>query len=304
MDQESNRGQLDQQPALVNGNSDDPARIREQIEVTRAQLSGTVDELQERLQPERLVNQAKDAVRGAVGQKVKNIADSATHTATRVAEQAQSSAGSLAHQARVHPAPAALALAGLTWWMTRRSSDVYGRDRGWGGMATAVAAGAAGYYLLSTRMLDDFDGPGTAAAARNRVRRAGAVVDEARHRAQAAVGGYAEQIGGQVHELSETARVRAHELSETARVRAEETAVRLKGRASEAASRLRAQSDELGRTAEQWMDESPFAVGVAALTIGAVAGLSLPLSDSENRALGAARRTLLDVAKQSLLPSE
>jgi hypothetical protein len=67
---------------------------------------------------------------------------------------------------------------------------------------------------------------------------------------------------------------------------------------------MRQQSDELGRTAEEWMNESPFTVALTAMAVGAAAGFALPLSESEYRALGATRRTLIDVAKQTVLPTD
>ena len=107
MDQEGNRGQLDQP---VSHAADEAARIREQIEHTRANLSGTIEELQDRLRPEHLVSQAGDAMRDAVEQKVKTMVNTASNTATRVAEQARSSAESLTYQVQSHPLPAALAV--------------------------------------------------------------------------------------------------------------------------------------------------------------------------------------------------
>src|SRR5262249_34411811 len=47
--------------------SDDPEAIRENIAQTRAEMSGTIDAIQERLDPDRLKAQVSDAVHEQVG---------------------------------------------------------------------------------------------------------------------------------------------------------------------------------------------------------------------------------------------
>ena len=131
------------------------ARIREQIEHTRANLSGTIEESQDRLRPEHLVSQAGDAMRDAVEQKVKTMVNTASNTVSRVAEQARSSAESLTHELESHPWQATLALGGLAWWMARGRRAAHGYDDGFTStVVPAIAVGALGYYLLSQRVLE------------------------------------------------------------------------------------------------------------------------------------------------------
>jgi ElaB/YqjD/DUF883 family membrane-anchored ribosome-binding protein len=308
VDQEGNRGQLDQP---LNSAPDEAARIREQIERTRADLSGTIEELQDRLRPEHLVNQAGDAVRGAVEQKVKTMMNTASNTASRVAEQARSSAESLTHQLQTHPLPTALAIGGLAFWlMRRRRASQFDFDDGHASdVMPALAAGALGYYLLSQRTWDagsfsrrrfadpdyasvpgglgaeeygeyeireEFAGEG--ASIGDRVRHLGETADQYRQRAQAAVGAYADQ-----------AAERARHLRQNARTRVEETTTRLLER-----------SEELGENFDRWMHENPLTVGVAAFAVGAIAGLSLPVTEAEHRTLGVARDSLMEQAGRAV----
>jgi ElaB/YqjD/DUF883 family membrane-anchored ribosome-binding protein len=312
VDQEGNRGQLDQP---VSETPDDATRIREQIEHTRANLSGTIEELQDRLRPEKLVSQASDAVKETARQKVRTMVNTASETAGRVAEQARSSASSVTEHMQHNPIPTALALGGLAWLMTRSGRRRYsGYDDGsaMAGLVPAVAAGAVGYYLLSQQMVgadrsfEDEGAYGTgygyetsesggtaekAAALTNsigervrnlgetasaRVRSIGHTADEYRHRARAAVGSYAGQ-----------AKEQARQLSDVARVRVEETTTRLMER-----------SEVLGANADRWMQENPLAVGVAVFALGAIAGLSMPVTEAEHRTLGPARERLMHEASR------
>jgi ElaB/YqjD/DUF883 family membrane-anchored ribosome-binding protein len=308
VDQEGNRGQPDQP---LNGTPDEPTRIRAQIEHTRADLSGTIEELQDRLRPEHIVNQAGDAVRGAVEQKVKTMMNTASSTASRVAEQARSSAESLTHQMQSHPLPTALAIGGLAFWMMRRrrASSFEIDNRHASDVMPALAAGALGYYLLSQRAWDqgsfsprrfadqDYaavpDGLGAeeygeyeqrgefsggASSIGERVRHLGETADQYRQRAQAAVGAYAGQAAEQ-----------ARQLRQNARTRMEETTTRLMER-----------SEELGENFDRWMHENPLAVGVAAFALGAIAGLSLPVTEAEHRTLGVARESLMQQAGRAV----
>ena len=306
MDQEGNRGQLDQP---VSDAPEEAARIREQIEHTRANLSGTIEELQDRLRPEHLVSQAGDAMRDAVEQKVKTMVNTASNTASRVAEQARSSAESLTHQMQSHPLPAALALGGLAWWMMRgRRASSYDYDDGVAsGVLPALAVGALGYYLFSQRIMEhgaplaqrfaerlravpDRVAPGStastsiAAEARrlesmtDRVRHLGETADQYRQRAQAAVGAYAGQAAEQARHLGDAARTRVEETTTT----------------------LLERSEELVETVDRWMHENPLTVGVAAFALGAIAGLSMPVTETEHRTLGVARESLMEQAGRAV----
>lgn len=256
-------------PRPVTGAGDDTARIREQIEHTREHMSGTIGELQERLRPEHLIQQAGDAARDAVEQKVRVMMDTASNTAQRAVEQARSSAETLTHQIQSHPVTAAMAVAGLAWWMARER-DPYGGNGAASAVPTALAAGALGYYLLSRRVLDSdgrlaIDGEDLRAAGdtvREGARQLGETAEDLGRRAQATAGEYAEQIGEKVRHAGQTARARVEETTAT----------------------LRHRRQELSHTVDRWLDENPLAIGAAAVAFGVIAGLSLPTTDAERRA--------------------
>jgi ElaB/YqjD/DUF883 family membrane-anchored ribosome-binding protein len=105
--------------------SDDPAVIREQIERTREDMSQTINELQERLSPQHLAQQARDSVREATVGRVQQLVGSAADTAAQVGRRAQEAAGPVVEQVRERPVPIALAGAGvgLVWYLMRRASS-------------------------------------------------------------------------------------------------------------------------------------------------------------------------------------
>jgi len=82
--------------------------IKTDIEETRVQLSGTIDEIQERLSPTRLMNETKETVRDATVGKV-----------TSMMSNAGRSAEGLADRIREHPVSAALIGAGA-WWLLNK----------------------------------------------------------------------------------------------------------------------------------------------------------------------------------------
>ena len=60
------------------GLTPEATRIREQIEETRAQVSRTIEELQDRLRPQNIAHQAGEAVREAMESRVHSAVASAS----------------------------------------------------------------------------------------------------------------------------------------------------------------------------------------------------------------------------------
>jgi len=94
--------------ATESADSDDTEEIRDNIEETRANMSSTIDAIQEKLSPQRLAEQAKDTVREATVGRVQQMASNITETA-------RDTGSTLMDTARRNPLPAALAGIGLGW---------------------------------------------------------------------------------------------------------------------------------------------------------------------------------------------
>jgi ElaB/YqjD/DUF883 family membrane-anchored ribosome-binding protein len=87
------------------------AEIRTDIEQTRADMTETIDAIQEKLRPGNIVSQATDTVRNATTEKVKDMTRSATEA---FRGHAPFSSGVM-DRIRDNPIPAAVAAASLVW---------------------------------------------------------------------------------------------------------------------------------------------------------------------------------------------
>jgi ElaB/YqjD/DUF883 family membrane-anchored ribosome-binding protein len=110
------------------------AEIRSDIERTRADMSETIDAIQDRLRPSTLASQAKDTVRDATVGKVKQMASSARERFS--GSRDYTSGNGVVERIREHPLPAALAAASIAYIAfsgTRRPQmrrAIYGTTRG------------------------------------------------------------------------------------------------------------------------------------------------------------------------------
>jgi hypothetical protein len=87
-------------------------QIEGNIEHTRAELSETIDALQEKLRPSNLVSDATDRVKTATTEKVRDMADTAGDTVHEIWADT-----------RQNPLPALLIGAGVAWMLYDRSSN-------------------------------------------------------------------------------------------------------------------------------------------------------------------------------------
>ena len=106
--------------------------IKREIEQTRVVMSETIGEIQDRLRPDHLLQQAKDGVREAAAGKVRSIMHSANERAQLAAERAREVGNHLAWYAKEHPIRMAITAGVITWWAMRGRSD---RSQQWYGAA-------------------------------------------------------------------------------------------------------------------------------------------------------------------------
>lgn len=234
--------------------SNETAEIKSEIERTRAEMSNTIGEIQERLSPDHLIQQAKDTVSDAATGKVRDIMHSASETAQMVAEETQYAGRSVASYVRSHPVQMALLAGGITWWMLRNADRSYeweGASEGWD----------------SDRQM----------------------YGEGQESLRERVGEYASSAKDTVTDYASSARQTVGEYADTAR----DSARRAQQRAYDAATAARhAASRGWQRTStsvDDWVHEYPFAAGAIAIAMGAAIGLSVPGTDFEDRAMGTTR---------------
>jgi len=107
--------------------------LQGEIASTRAELSETIEAIQDRLKPANLVSDAKDMVKAATTEKVKSMADTASGTAQDVIRGTREYAQDFVEGAKQNPIPALMIGAGVAWLLidrTRKSGYEPSRSAG------------------------------------------------------------------------------------------------------------------------------------------------------------------------------
>ncbi len=261
----------------TDNDSNDPAQIRAEIEQTRARLGQTIDQIQERLSPARLKQQTKETIRDATIGKVEEMTNRAEY-------EVKSWRSKIVQSVKENPVPAALIGVGLGWLImadNNHDEHPYADDR------QRPYTGGSTYYPASTRYTDSGASQRSARdSARDLVQegqeRINETMDEVRSRASE----MAHTVQDRVSETTESVRHSAEE----ARHQAQETAVDLRLRAQQGVRQTK-------RTFWATMNENPLAVGATAVAVGALVGLALPGTPTENRLMGERRDELVHQAK-------
>jgi len=236
-----------------------PQDIEREIEATRERMSRDIDELGDRLSPDNLKRQAKDAITGKAHEMVSNVGAGARRTGFRMMDFIQENTSLVA----------AMGL-GAVWLIQQRSRSEISGDR----MARFAYTGPERRGSGLTQRIAD---------------RAGDV----RHAIGSAVGSATETVSERAGELREQARDRAGDLAE----RAEELGSGARERARDLGHRAQEQTRRARGGVERLMRENPLAVAAGIAAIGLAAGLLVPETERERRTLGPVRDDLADRAQ-------
>lgn len=244
-------------PSAGEETSDNPDQIRGDIEGTRAQMGQTIDQIQERLSPQRLVSEAKDTVREATIGKAEQVVSQATGTAKSAGR------GFLA-TIRENPIPAALVGIGLGWLFFKSRENMPDAEPSQPRYDGYRVSGA-GYGGPAYRVPVD---QGDQASATDRVRdKASQVTDKASQ--------MTDQVTDQARQMASQAQDKASQFTDQAQYQAQ----RARG------------------WLERTWDENPLAMTGLALAAGAIVGMAIPETEPENRLMGQARETVVEKAQ-------
>ena len=220
------------------------AAIKREIERTRVEMSETIGEIQERLRPDHLLQQAKDGVREAATGKVKNIMNSAGETAyARPSGRADPATTSRGTRRNI---PIRIAVTARR----DRLVDAARPQQRFGAMVRRVR------HVVGSRR--------RYRAARSR--RARCVSAAYASSAKQAVGEYASSARETVGEYASTARETVNEYAASAA-----SSARMASR-----SRPRAPPGTATTTLDDCVHDNPLAAGAFALAVGAAIGLAVP----------------------------
>jgi ElaB/YqjD/DUF883 family membrane-anchored ribosome-binding protein len=108
--------------------------LQGEIAHTRAELSETIEAIQDRLRPSNIASDARERVKAATTEKVKNMAETASDTAQGMMRETRDRAMNLVDGAKQNPIPALMIGAGIAWLLIDRArgEDDYSRPSGRG----------------------------------------------------------------------------------------------------------------------------------------------------------------------------
>jgi hypothetical protein len=280
-------------------NTDDPEAIRADIEQTRSQMSATIDAIQERLNPQSLVDQAKGAVREATIGRVENMV-------TEVRNSAQDAGNGLLATIKENPVPAALAAIGIGWlYMKSRNNtqnnyryQPYDRYNGYnnydnynqGNYGRYDAGGRYGYPAMDT----DYNRSGGPSDMIGNARdKAGDLAGGALDKA----GDLAGKVGGTVGDAAGQARDKVGDVAGSVGDAAGGLVGNAQQKVGDMGTNLQYGASRAQNTLQRMINENPLAVGGAALVFGAAIGMLLPETEPEHRLMGEAKDNVMDKAQ-------
>jgi ElaB/YqjD/DUF883 family membrane-anchored ribosome-binding protein len=298
----------DWQPAGESAETESPEELRVEIEETRVEMSGTIDAIQEKLNPDRLKEQVTDAVQQQVETVKGNIRDAtvgrAEQMVSNVGDSAQRAGSGFVETIKQNPIPAALAALGIGWlWMKRSGGSSgeqypyrggydgggrtyyasgrpsYGRGRtyapssyGYGGYGQGQGYGRGQAYYGTDQESDD--------------QSLGDRVGSATGQAKDKVGDVTGQAKDTVTDAASQAKEKVGQFADQAQDQVGEWGGQVQYGARQAKSRF-----------DQTLYENPLAVSAAAVALGLAVGMSLPETPFEDKLMGEARDSVMDKAQ-------
>ena len=259
---------------------DSSRRARElesEIAHTRAEMSETIEAIQEKLRPANLVSDATEKVKSATTEKVKNMADTASETAQDVMRGSRERAYDMVEGAKQNPIPALMIGAGVAWLLmsSRNRGDQYGGSSTWSRSRTSRGAYSGGedYYRSTEADYGDVDRPSGY---------------DRQYSGNTQYSGSQSQYSGsgRYGESSQYGYGSEGWTGNTSRALSDAT--------DTARQTVRRTSNQLQRM----LHENPLLVGAAAVLAGAAIGASLPETERENQLMGEARDSVVDRAQE------
>ncbi|HWV58580.1 MAG TPA: DUF3618 domain-containing protein [Longimicrobiales bacterium] len=255
------------------------AEILSRIEETRERLGATIEEIGERLNPDRVQRRIRERAREQIDEARETVKQKARETMRGVQHEVSDAGRGFWHTVRNNPVPAGMIGIGLAWLVAKRNRGE--RAERW-------------------RYEYDEFGPRGPAYSRGRVMPPAGLHPGREH-------GDGAGIRERVSDAAESVRGRAGEAAGTIREKAEDVKERASGMASEAQDRVQHVAHEVSdrardfeHRAEEIIHDHPLATTMVAAALGFAAGLSIPESHREREIMGSARQRVGERASQAL----
>ncbi|PLS78530.1 MAG: hypothetical protein CYG59_18050 [Chloroflexi bacterium] len=269
--------------------------IRAEIEQTRADMSETIEAIQERLSPSHLKEQAqeqfqdiKEQVREQVReqfQEAKHMVREATigrveHMVQYAGETVDDVQYTITDTIKQNPIPATLVGIGLGWLFMNRSATKSTRFSGRGGVRGSQIYSGRGYSERSSTLHQAQEAAGNTASSVWET--AGSAASSVRDSAGAVASNVSETAGNVVNQVQETAGNVANQVQESA---------------SQLVDQAQYRTERIEERFQQMLYERPLAVGAITLALGTAVGLAVPETCKEHELMGEARDNLLEKAQ-------
>jgi ElaB/YqjD/DUF883 family membrane-anchored ribosome-binding protein len=298
------------------------SELRERIEATRARMGETIEEIGERVNPDRVKSELKAHAREQVQELKDNVKTKARSTMRDVKHEVRDTGRGIWHTIRENPVPAGMVGIGLAWLLVNRDDSPDfdrsyrydprglgpaapyrpGTDRDFSRMDqdaryTGAAYSAGGQY---GGQYGGQTGTDTARGAAHGA--ADSIRDTAEHLRDTAQDGL-EAARDRVEDAVDTVRHAAGSAAETVRDTASEAVHRaadgidhMQDRVSDVAEQARYRAVRLEQRMEYAARENPLAAGAVAMALGLMTGLLIPETRREHRLMGRTRDDLMDRA--------
>ncbi len=260
-----------------------PEEIRAEIVTTRTEMSGTIDAIQEKLNPDRLKEQVVETVREQVETVKENIHDAtigrAEEMVSNVSDTARNAGSGFVDTIKQNPIPAALAALGIGWLWKQRSSgssqgnySTYGQGRisYTGGQPMYGRGQAYGASYGERRGQMPYDGGQDDQSVGDRV---GGVANQAKDKVGDVTGQAKEKVG----DATDQAREQVGQLTDQVQYGAQQARWRF----------------------DQTLHDNPLAVSAAAVALGLAVGMSLPETPFEDKLMGETRDNVMEKAQST-----
>jgi hypothetical protein len=286
------------------------ATAREDIEFTRAEMSSTIDAIQDRLDPEVLSEQAKDTAHDVTDYAIREAKEAAREITDHAIAQAREAVQDVTGQAKTALREATL---GKVETMARTASDTAG---GWrqsvmdtikaNPMPAALVGLGVGWMLLN-RPSRDAD-PSTAIAqyryGGSPYRRAGYSTNTYGREAYGAesergsIGAAADNAQEGVGRVADQAQQTASDAMQHVQGAAGEMLGQVQDAGGQVVERVQDQASRAQGLLERQLQDNPLLVGAVALAIGGVVAATVPRTDREDELLGSTRDRLMGSARE------
>jgi hypothetical protein len=281
------------------------AAAREDIELTRAEMTSTIDAIQDKLDPEVLSEQAKDTAHDVTDHAIREAKEAAREITDHAIAQAREAVVDITGQARAALREATI---GKVETMAHTASETAG---GWRQMLVdtvkanplpaAVVGLGLGWMFLNRPSQPHTGSLASPAGPRNYANPGysyggnGSAPPSSEH---TGVGGLAEDGQQAVSRVADKAQQTASQVAGQVQGTAEYMIDQVQETGGQVVDQVQAQASRAQSFLQHQLEENPLLVGAVALAIGGVLASTVPVTSREDQLMGEARDRVMGTARE------